>query len=294
MAITQTIRNSQSLRSYLFSLAVMPLMVALVIPSNIYAQASKGSDVTATSKPAETAPTSGSMKVGLDTNDEVIALRAQLELMHQYDQRLLRTVYWSLTVVVTLVLALITIIGFLNLRVYDRDKAALRQELMGLLREEFAKSEQALRKSLIDFEEEQRTRAGRNYEQLAGSIKETVEPLLRPVTQDIDTLRQRVMEIEYKRAKDEFSAWMETPVYGNALTSSLEILQIAMQFNWDWRISQALSYLKRALDAILKTKQSIPDAEDAKNVSEAIDKLPIGFSNDAQNLRELLRRVRAL
>ena len=86
-----------------------------------------------TSKATSPAPSAGASEAPPKPSDEVIALRAQLELMHQYDQRLLSTVYWSLTVVVALVLALITIIGFLNLRVYERDKAALKQELVGLI-----------------------------------------------------------------------------------------------------------------------------------------------------------------
>jgi hypothetical protein len=117
------------------------------------AQTSAVDKPTETPKATGLAPSAGASEAQPKPSDEVIVLRAQLELMHRYAQRVLSTVYWSLAVVVTLVTVLVTIIGFLNLRVYERDKAVLRQELVGLLPQQLSESQRTLGQEISAFQQ---------------------------------------------------------------------------------------------------------------------------------------------
>ena len=81
----------------------------------------------------------------VDSSSLVIAeLRAQNRLMRDYDQRLLATVYWTLGSVVLLGGLLVGFGWNANSRSYERDRAALRQELQGLAREDAAKLQEQL------------------------------------------------------------------------------------------------------------------------------------------------------
>jgi len=61
------------------------------------------------------------------TSTEATLLNAQLELMRQYDQRIIATVYWSLGSFITMIVVLVGFSWFTNFKVYERDRDALRE-----------------------------------------------------------------------------------------------------------------------------------------------------------------------
>jgi hypothetical protein len=221
-------------------------------------------------------------------------LRAQLDVTRDYDQRLLATVHWSLGVSVAVVLVLITVIGIVNFRFYERDKVALRQELMGLIREDFAKSDLALRRSITDFQRDLEAQASSRHEALVKSLEQIAQASLAPVGSKIESLRSDLRDLEFNQCEAEAAQWMDKGVYSNALRAYLGMLEIALEFGSGWRASNTLGQMKSALQTILQTRRSVPDAALARDASLAIDKLPAGFSADADNLRALLQSARAL
>jgi|GEM_PF-6641681 len=71
--------------------------------------------------------------------EEVKQLKAQQKVIQSYQDNFLSTVYWSLGTVSTIVLILIGFSWFANLRNYERDKNALREELKNVTDNELAK-----------------------------------------------------------------------------------------------------------------------------------------------------------
>lgn len=92
-----------------------------------------GADVFAAPSDKQTQRTASS---GITDNTAV--LQAQLDVMRDYTKHLLSTVYWSLGVIVTIVVLLIGFGWFANFKVYERDKIALQQQLHGHLQEEIS------------------------------------------------------------------------------------------------------------------------------------------------------------
>jgi hypothetical protein len=89
-------------------------------------------------------------------SDEVIVLRAQLETMRQYDQRLLETVYWSLASLGAVVLLIVGLGWYTNFRLYKREVNDIKREIQNALRVEMvAAARDAANSALRDFKKMQ-------------------------------------------------------------------------------------------------------------------------------------------
>jgi hypothetical protein len=85
-------------------------------------------------------------------SDEVIALRAQLETMRQYDQRLLETVHWSLGASVGIMLLVVGLGWYTNFRLYKREVTDVKRDIINALRGEMTSAAaDAANSALRDF-----------------------------------------------------------------------------------------------------------------------------------------------
>jgi hypothetical protein len=147
---------------------------------------------------------------------EIIALRAQLDLMQRYDQRLLETVYWSLGVVVT-ALAVIVGLGFYtNFRLYERDKVAMLQEL----RQELQSLAEANRSQLSN-----ELQAG--VKSLPDTVKQDVTAGLRPVKSDIASISRKLHNLEMARYELAIQIAKISGKDPNILSSYAELISLA-------------------------------------------------------------------
>lgn len=70
-----------------------------------------------------------------DANTQVLLLKQQVEATKAYQESLLATVYWALGGVFGIALLLVGFGWFANFKVYERDKRALKSELLGSINE---------------------------------------------------------------------------------------------------------------------------------------------------------------
>lgn len=195
---------------------------------------------------------------------EVAALRAQLEVMRQYDQRLLETVYWALAVIVVIAALLVGFGWYANFRVYERDKTIMHQDLRNSLEKATAESRQALAAEV-------RKEAEQASSKIAGDLKSK-----------INSLTSVVSGFQYERAMAEADRW-EKRVPANAIISYIDAAECAFDAH-----TVPLG-LENALDGIvrlLETRASV-DSYVIRRLKAVLDRLPVAHADVGKKIRSL-------
>ena len=194
-----------------------------------------------TPSPLTPTPTATTLSVANDksTNDEVLILKAQLEQMKFYDQRLLSTVYWSLGAVITLAILIAGFSWFTNFRLYERDKDSLRREL-SLEIDKF-------RSDVKVLFSEQKSSLSNSLENL---VAEKFQEEFTDLDSKLDRLKTELTRNQINTNLLEAKLWATKGVYTNAMKVYMSTLEEAI------RKDQSL-YYSSILNGILEIVEKL-------------------------------------
>lgn len=219
-------------------------LLALICFANAYSQ---------TPSPAAAPAPSSQPSVQPDA-EKIEVLKAQLELMRQYDQRLLDTVYYTLGALGAAVFLIITLGWYTNFRLYKRDTDAMKQEIAA---------------------------------SLASEARQVAEKAVSQVFGEVEQIKYQLLEREAKE-------WLGRGVYENVLAVQVKMVGASQRLGYDWRTSRALGEMIDVLKSIIhEPKQARLDDDTVMEISKMLDTLPAGFSTDVGIIRDLVRSARA-
>jgi hypothetical protein len=142
---------------------------------------------------------------------ETAILKAQLQVMQSDDQRLTTSVYWSLGVVGAIALLLVGYSWFTNMRIYERDKAALTQELEGKLETKFSNFKTALEKDNLDLNKHISEKMTKPISDLEKQFEEKLQAIKTSSEADRSQLQKNLSSlenwVEFNRLLSEARYW---------------------------------------------------------------------------------------
>jgi hypothetical protein len=222
-------------------------------------------------------PTPTPFAQGSNNEKQVAVLEAQLEIMRNYDERLISTVYWALGGMITVVIVIVGVGWYTNFRIYERDKSAIRQELLSLLREDIRSTiEASSAKTRAELESAVTSRAAESENKIAKLQKE------------LNHARYKLLQIEADKHESE-------SVYRNVLRTYVEMIRVAQELEYDFYVSRCVENVVRVLKVFANANYSGSSltGDLASDVTKMTDSLTNEYSADADTIRALLRSARA-
>ena len=240
----------------------------------------------------------------------VAVLHAQLEERRESDDRLLATVHWSLGTIAAVSILLLGFGWWTNFRVYERDKAALRQDLAASLTDSFARlqaTNQDEFSRLRALAQEEMLRFHNDTRAEVDALRRSIEPRFQTLrdevvsaidsklaahalqsTSDIAGLKAGLIAVSIRNAEADLDKWAEKEVWDNAIMAALTLISLARQSNEDWRVTRALEAITRFVNA-----GGGADSFTYGDIIRRLDQLPESHSLDVSNIKRALQENRA-
>ena len=233
-------------------------------------------------------------------------MKSQLEVVQSYQDKFLLTVYWALGTLATIAALLVGFGWFANFRVYERDKAALNQELRSLIETELQKQRQIVESAIAEARSAVPDLVRRASDSMSSSIHNEMASLKEELERKIDSLAARLQASSTSSSKRdanlelgigelERTQWLDKGVVANALRKSRQILELSISMEISWRVSRALDFIQEDLAVMLKKgSPTPPDADDISQLMKLLEKVGPEHGIIVSSIKDRLSKMRQL
>lgn len=230
--------------------------------------------------------------IELTNEQQVEILERQLATTETFLDEILNTVYWSLGILVTLAVLLVGFGWFSNFKVYERDKKALKSELLGLIEQNFKEIQTEIEKKSAGLSneisnkiKEFRSEIQEHAEQALEGEIETLNKKISRLKSSIGYLKDRNTELKLDIEKADRRYWELKGVKANELSSYRRTLDLAVEVNNEREISSSLKGIRELLNEGLTFYHTFePD------VLDTLDNLPSKYSEEVTTIKSLIRK----
>lgn len=212
-------------------------------------------------------------------------LEKQFEVVREYNDDLLATVYWSLGTIVTIAALLMGFGWFTNFRLVEREKAALQQELEAAISSQLREIESRLKEELAKSASEAERKA-------VESGKTVVSNATRDLQGQLSELRGMVHDLRFDAAEAEVSKWLDKKVLTNATRSAATLVFIAKQTADSYRISSALDKLLEVLQRLNADAHSTLETYDIREIEATVAQLVSDYPTSVAGIRRQLAQAK--
>ena len=228
-----------------------------------------------TDNQAQTSPQIVAHGQGQSLKDStIIALRAQIEIMQHYDNRLIATVYWALGFTGVLLTLIVGLGWYTNFRIYKSDLESAKTELGGLFKDSSRKLRKELNQEFDNFKQRDRTEKKAFAENTSADIKYQIKP--------IDTELRR-LDIELLSLEAKF--YEEKGSYGIALILYIILLEKSIDSESEYALNSYLEKIREQLD-LIKTV----DIEEETKLSKQLSRLASDYQTVVDNIKILITK----
>lgn len=265
------------------AVVVTALIMLLVIP--LFLQA-LGADISLFARePVPAVVINGNGQGSTSSDAEVAALRAQIELMRQYDQRLVETVYWGLGSIITVAIALVGFGAFANFRLYERDRLALHQELSTMVERARGSVEQVLSDQAAERYNEIEKAAREAVATATAELKSETDRSLSNLSRELRFTQRDLLQAQMAEA--DRAAIRSEGLLPSHLTFRLSLafamLRLGSEIGYPWYITHDLDKARALL-----TQGAITDALLMQTATKTLDELPSEYSQSVEAIKKLL------
>ena len=220
-----------------------------------------------------------------DADSTLIALRAQLETMRSYDDRLISTVYYTLSALGAVALLLVGFGWWTNFRLYEREREALQQALKAQISDEVEKARKATEASLTQMRSEMAQTSSEHLRLVHNAAASAASDSVRGLESTIEKMRDDLVNAHYAVQSNKFEEARSKGYKTQIVTYGVSVLKLALQTHQSqfWRVSGTL-------DAILKAVEDGSKLEGyyERELMEALADIPSQYGATVERIRRAL------
>jgi len=210
--------------------------------------------------------------------EDIQYLKGQLTEIHSLHDSLISTAQWALGVALALTALLVGYNWFTTSRNLERDRQALRQELVG-----------TLQTSIAELREKIGAEISSASTSSAKRLKEEINSTLKGIETDVKKVEanadERNAEIEYALTIHEALLWKLRGVSSNEFTQYIRLLELAIPRKSASEIDTALRELLRLMEVHL-----IYSSSTVTHLTDLLERLPSQYASQVGVLREALQK----
>lgn len=196
-----------------------------------------------------------SEEMQLSTSDSInIKLNTEIQIMKEYNDDILSTVYWSLSFLGIIAVILISYGLYMNLKIYERDKEILKSELANDINKKLSN----IKRAQLDENRIIRKESKDYGEKAANSLE-------KDINRQINYIKYDVEEIRAENA-------IEKKVIPNAIDSYIEMAKIGNNLKSDYFITNALGSILQLIESDHK-----PSTSNLTALQDLFNLLPTNF-----------------
>jgi len=180
----------------------------------------------------------------------LIALRAQLETMRSYDNRLISTVYYALAALGGVALLLVGFGWWTNFKLYERERDALQHALRAQVKDEIEKARKATEASLAQMRSEMAETSSEHLRRVEIAAKSAASASVRSLESTIGDMQDDLVNAQYAVASKEFEEARGKGYKSLIVSSGVRALKLALRTHHSqfWRVSGTLDTILKIVD----------------------------------------------
>ncbi len=269
------VRQFCYLRFYLFTLLGISCLLglALIGGSNALA-ANPKPDVIQTPRALETS----------EQDKLIVELKAQNELLKDYQQHLLETVYFSLGGLGVLVSLLLGYSWFTNFKIYERDKASLVNDLTAEVSKQIILKTTQINENISINQSAYDEKINKYFQELSEVSNKNIAKQADQIKSDVIKIKHGLLILEHTVVKAELDKWMASKVYINATRCALKLIDIGLEVGFDFYVSDGLDQLNKTVSL-----SNSLGADLVSEITSTLDKMPAAHAAMSAKIKSRLR-----
>jgi hypothetical protein len=212
-------------------------------------------------------------------SDEVGILQAQLQVMRDEEGHLLSTVYWALSTLIAVTIAVAVLGWYLNFRISEHDRSSLKAELNTALAEAVTKRFSHLEHGFSELRSHLESSVTERLAEEERRLDAKSKGRSAQMEHDLLNLQYRFYELQgqwQERDNSLLGAWF----------AYRSMLRVSLQMGESWP-GYALEYLKRILKAGVRLNH-----HHELEIRGLLSRVPDGYSADLELMDKLVKAAR--
>lgn len=216
------------------------------------------------------------------TSEQMRILEYKIELMETINNKILNTIYWALSGLITIFLAIIGLNFFQNFSLNKRKMDTIKEGIDKKLKLEIDFSRKELNAVISMLQKKYEKDLNLFNKKIETKIQSEIKTSFKELKGKFDNLEEDYKELNRENLIMKAFDYKKKNKMGYIL-NLVRVLEYDIEKNWDWRINKSLELIIECLDSFF------PDSNSLTKLQLVLNKLPAEYNLQKQKIQSKMK-----